>query len=67
MTDPIPISHLEYCDTRPGKWVKVVRAMIRDLDFGEVQLSVHRGEVVEVRKLEKIRFDEGAGVPRRGA
>jgi hypothetical protein len=51
----------DYCDTRPGKWVKVVRSMIRDLDFGEVQLSVHRGEVVEVRKLEKIRFDD-AGV-----
>lgn len=47
-----------YCDTRSGKWVKVVRGMIRDLEFGEVQLSVHRGEVVEVRKLEKIRFEE---------
>jgi hypothetical protein len=47
-----------YCDTRPGKWVKVVRGMIRDLEFGEVQLTVHRGEVVEVRKLEKIRFED---------
>jgi hypothetical protein len=32
--------------------------MIRDLEFGEVQLTVHRGEVVEVRKLEKIRFED---------
>lgn len=46
------------CDTRPGKWVKVVRGMIRDLDYGEVQLTVHRGEVVEERKMEKIRFEE---------
>jgi hypothetical protein len=51
-TDP------SYCDTRSGKWVKVVRGMIRDLEYGEVQLTVHRGEVVEVRKLEKIRFED---------
>lgn len=53
-TDP------SYCDTRSGKWVKVVRGMIRDLEYGEVQLTVHRGEVVEVRKLEKIRFEDAA-------
>ena len=38
--------------------MKVVRGMIRDLEYGEVQLTVHRGEVVEVRKLEKIRFED---------
>jgi hypothetical protein len=47
----------EYCETVPGKWVRTVRSMIRGLEFGEVQLSVHRGQVVEVRKLEKFRFD----------
>ena len=31
--------------------------MIRDLSHGEVQLTVKDGEVVEVRKLEKIRFE----------
>lgn len=50
----------DYCDTRAGKWVKVVRTMIRELEFGEVQLTVHRGQVVEVRRLEKIRFEEPA-------
>lgn len=50
----------DYCDTRAGKWVKVVRSMIRALEYGEVQLTVHRGEVVEVRKLEKIRFEDAA-------
>lgn len=58
-TEPKSEGTPDYCDTRSGKWVKVVRNMIRDLDFGEVQLSVHRGEVVEVRKLEKIRFEPG--------
>jgi hypothetical protein len=52
---------LEYCETNPGKWVKVVREMIRELEFGEVQLSIHRGRVTEVRKLEKFRFAETAG------
>jgi hypothetical protein len=47
----------EYCETLPGKWVKVVRDMIGGLEFGEVQLSIHRGRVIEIRKLEKMRFD----------
>lgn len=58
MSDTTEGGDPSYCDTRSGKWVKVVRGMIRDLDYGEVQLSVHRGEVVEVRKMEKIRFDD---------
>lgn len=59
MTETLP-GGPDYCDTRPGKWVKVVRGMIRDLEFGEVQLTIHRGQVVEIRKLEKIRFEEPA-------
>ncbi|MDR2862882.1 MAG: YezD family protein [Puniceicoccales bacterium] len=49
----------EYCETVPGKWVKIVRAMIHEVEFGEVQLSIHRGRVTEVRKLEKVRLDPG--------
>jgi hypothetical protein len=51
MADDFETGDPSYCGTRPGKWVKVVRGMIRDLDYGGVQLSVHRGEVVEVRKV----------------
>ncbi|OAM91357.1 YezD family protein [Termitidicoccus mucosus] len=51
------VSGIDYCETTPGKWVKVVRAMIGGLEFGEVQLTVHRGQVIEVRKIEKIRFE----------
>jgi hypothetical protein len=56
----------EYCETTLGKWVKVVRDMIRDLEFGEVQLSIHRGRVTEVRKLEKFRFVEAAKAEESG-
>jgi hypothetical protein len=62
MCDKTPEPAPDYCDTRSGKWVKVVRGMIRELEYGEVQLTVHRGEVVEVRKMEKIRFEDGPTV-----
>jgi len=40
--------------------------MIRGLSHGEVQLTVKDGEVVEVRKLEKIRFERRPPVSRAG-
>jgi len=61
-TDP-PI---DYCKTATGQWIKVVRSMIRGLSHGEVQLTVKDGEVVEVRKLEKIRFERRPPVSRAG-
>jgi hypothetical protein len=57
------IDGFDYCETTPGKWVKVVRAMIGGLEFGEVQLLVHRGHVTEVRKIEKIRLDPPPAPP----
>lgn len=47
-----------YCATRPGQWIRVVRDFVRLLKFGEVHLTVHKGRVIEVRKVEKVRFDE---------
>ncbi len=46
----------DYCDTKSGHWIKAVKAMVRNMEFGEIQLTIHKGEVVEVRKLEKYRF-----------
>jgi hypothetical protein len=47
-----------YCATEPGQWVRVVREFVKLLKFGEVHLTVHKGRVVEIRKIEKVRFDE---------
>jgi len=47
-----------YCSTEPGQWVRVVRDFVKLLKFGEVHLTVHKGRVIEVRKIEKVRFDE---------
>lgn len=48
-----------YCATRAGQWVRLVRDYVKEVQFGEVHLTVHKGKVVEVRKIEKVRFDEG--------
>jgi len=47
-----------YCSTSPGQWIRVVRDFVKLLKFGEVHLTVHKGRVIEVRKIEKVRFDE---------
>ena len=47
-----------YCATEPGQWVRVVRDFVKLLKFGEVHLTVHKGRVIEVRKIETVRFDE---------
>lgn len=49
---------LSYCATPSGQWVKIVRDAVGALKFGEVHLTVHQGRVVEVRKVEKVRFAE---------
>ncbi|MDF7807609.1 YezD family protein [Pontiellaceae bacterium B12219] len=45
-----------YCGTQDGRWVKSVKEYVKELDYGEVTLTVHNGHVVQVQKTEKIRF-----------
>lgn len=47
----------DYCETKSGQWVKAVKEIIRQMEFGEVHLTIHKGKVVELRKLEKYRFE----------
>lgn len=47
-----------YCATKTGQWIRVVRDFVKLLKYGEVHLTVHKGRVIEVRKVEKVRFDE---------
>lgn len=46
-----------YCGTQDGRWVKSVKDYVKSLNYGEVTLTVHNGHVVQVQKMEKIRFD----------
>jgi hypothetical protein len=39
-------------------WLSLVREHVGSLKFGTVQITVHDGRVVQVERLEKLRFDK---------
>lgn len=46
----------DYCQTCGGKWVASVKEYVQQLSYGEVNVIVHDGKVVQVEKTEKLRF-----------
>ncbi|HEY5229153.1 MAG TPA: YezD family protein [Opitutaceae bacterium] len=51
----------------PGEpeWLALVRAQVRGLRFGVVQLVVHDGRVTQIERTEKTRLDSEPVRPRR--
>jgi hypothetical protein len=49
-----------HLDTRPAaeepEWLALVRAQVRGLRFGVVQLVVHDGRVTQIERTEKVRL-----------
>jgi hypothetical protein len=39
-------------------WLQLVREHVGSLKFGTVQITVHDSRVVQVERLEKLRFDK---------
>jgi hypothetical protein len=39
-------------------WLQLVREHVASLKFGTVQITVHDSRVVQVERLEKLRFDK---------
>jgi hypothetical protein len=39
-------------------WLQLVRDQVRSLKFGTVQITVHDSRVVQVERVEKLRFDK---------
>ncbi|MGA2176867.1 MAG: YezD family protein [Verrucomicrobiota bacterium] len=39
-------------------WLQLVREHVRSLKFGTVQITVHDSRVVQVERVEKLRFDK---------
>lgn len=39
-------------------WLQLVREHVGSLKFGTVQISVHDSRVVQVERVEKLRFDK---------
>jgi hypothetical protein len=46
----------DYCKTCGGRWVSTVKDYVQQLQYGEVNVIVHDGKVVQVEKTEKVRF-----------
>jgi len=42
-------------------WLQLVRDQVRSLKFGTVQITVHDSRVVQVERVEKLRFDKTGG------
>lgn len=40
-----------------GIWLEIVERQVRGLKFGSVQITVHKGRVVQIETSAKIRFD----------
>jgi len=38
-------------------WLNVVRDQVASLKFGTVQITIHDSRVIQIEKLEKLRFD----------
>ncbi len=50
-----------------AKWITLVRRFVASMQFGEVQIVVHNGHVVQIETTEKVRLDQGRKHLRSGA
>jgi hypothetical protein len=50
--------HPEQTPAEPD-WLELVRAKVRDLRYGVVQLVVHDGRVTQIERTEKTRLGSG--------
>lgn len=44
-------------DAAEPEWLALVRAQVRDLRYGVVQVVVHDGRVTQIERTEKTRLD----------
>lgn len=48
-------------------WVDLVKEQVRSLQFGVLQIVVHDGQVVQIERTEKFRFEKnGSSAAPRG-
>jgi len=43
----------------PETAVEQIRRALRDLAYGQITITVHDGNVVQIERTEKLRFDRG--------
>jgi hypothetical protein len=44
--------------TRSSAWIDIVNRYVDSVRFGVIQIVIHNGDVVQVERTEKIRFDK---------
>ena len=47
------------------EWLELVRRQVASLRFGVVQIVVHDGQVAQVEKTERVRFDKNLSADRK--
>jgi hypothetical protein len=54
----MPAESSPHADPSPDEpeWIALVRAQVKDLRFGVVQLVVHDGRVTQIERTEKTRL-----------
>lgn len=48
-----------FTNSTPDLWLDWVRQQVASLKFGTVQITVHEARVVQVERVEKLRFTAG--------
>ena len=55
MTTQAPQS-MSQANTAPPPWLEALQAALHGLKFGQVVLTVHQGEVIQVDRTERLRL-----------
>jgi len=48
-------------------WLTRIAASVNGLEYGNVQIIVHDGRIVQIERTERKRFEGEASAPNRGA
>ncbi|MCG7405791.1 YezD family protein [Paenibacillus sp. ACRRX] len=55
-----PIQNLQ---TEELIWLERIATHLRDLQFGTIQIVVHNGQIVQIEKTERHRYDVHESIP----
>jgi hypothetical protein len=45
-------------------WLKIVRQHIEPLNYGSVEITIHNSQVVQINKIERLRFPKNESAQR---
>lgn len=59
MNGPAPTRPSDPGALSPPKWLEAVQRALEKLQYGQVVLTVHQGEVIQVDRTERLRLPSG--------